>query len=91
MADYVKIVAGLIGILVALYLLQAVLPLLFAFGSVNGTYTGSASWTNTSIWGSFGASIFPTIMPLLIAVAAVAFILVMVMGALKKGGGNYKL
>ena len=80
MANYVKIVMGLVGLLVALYLLQAVLPLLFAFSS---NFSGSGTW------GTFGAAILPTIFPLILAVAILVFIIRGATGAL--GGGKYKL
>jgi len=76
------IISGVIGLLVLIYVLQAVLPQLFAL-----------EFTNASIWGSFGAAILPVIFSLLIAAGALYLVIngIMATFGMGKGKGGYGL
>lgn len=81
MADYMKIIMGIVGVLVVVYMLQAALPLLF-----------SLSFNDSSIWGTFGAAILPVVFPLVLAAVVLVVVLKLATGAIDGGnGGEYGL
>lgn len=70
--DFMKIIWAVLGIYIVVQVLQSVMPLLFAL-----------DFSNASKYGTFGSSILPTVVPLLLSVAVLVLIIA---GVLKLAG-----
>jgi len=96
--DWKSILSGVIGLLVLIFVLQAVLPSLFEVstgGSNLSAENGSAAnpaghMANESVWGAFGSAVLPVIFGLLVAVGALYLIFNGIMSTFGIGKGKGK-
>ena len=78
--DAKKVIYAVIGLLVLFEVVKAVIPLIM-----------DTDFSNTSIWGSFGSAILPTLFPLLLAVAILLAVFAGVAKMTGHGQGKYGL